>query len=449
MLKKTTFLVLIALVVLTASPLWSAGQQNLKGMDIVIGNWYEDYDVTTHRPRNSTEELILAHRTKIQRDNGFTIREKNIASWGEMAQLAATSIISGTPAAQVFVLQPDWAMMLMSQNLIYPVTDNRAVNLRNPEPVARGAIPVPWNQTTLNSFNFSGKSYSFSVGANINNAQVIFFNKRLFREAGLDPDLPYNMQRDGTWTWANFLDICKRLTRDRNNTGIIDTYALPRDLSTEFLDAFISSNGAQYVARDTRTGRFINASGTPEFLEALQFCIRLQTEGVLKPPPPNNNWDWYKAEFADGNVAMRIDESYVWNELQNMRDDWGVVLPPKGPRSTDYRVYTRENVMVIPATFPRDQVDRIMYALALWYTPVNDDWKSGLYNTFRDRRAVDETIAMIREQRRHIVKNFNLVGLGNRRGGIAWEMWHHDGDPAQLIEAVSNTWNAIIDDSNF
>jgi ABC-type glycerol-3-phosphate transport system substrate-binding protein len=382
----------------------------------------------------------------MQEDNNFTIREKNIASWGEMPQLASASIMSGNPAAQVFVLQPDWAMNLKRNDLAYPVGDNKIVNFRSPQPVDRGKLPVEWNPSTTDAFTFNNKTYSFSVGVNMTNAQVIFFNKRLFREAGLDPNLPYDMQKAGTWTWDAFLDVCKKLTRDINNNGIIDTYAMPRDLSTDILDAIVASNGARYVDKD-RTGKFINATGRPEFLEALQFAIRLNNEGVMKPRPDNTNWDWYKSEFADGKVAMRIDESYVWGELQNMRDDWGVVLFPKGPRSTNYRVFTRENVMVIPATYKADMVDKIMYALQLWYTPVNDDWKSGWYNTFRDSRAVDETLALIRDTKNHVTKNYVFIP-GLNRGNIAWEMWYHEGDPAQLIESVSQSWNAIIMDAN-
>ena len=452
MLKKSIcgYLV-IAVLLIAAFPVWAA--PSLKGMDIIIGNWWEDYDVNTKKPTNSTDEMILAWRTKIQKDNGFTMREKNIASWNEMPQLAANTITAGRPAATVFVLQPNWAMGLQLQNLLYPVTDNGQVNFSKPSPVTRGAMVVPWNTTSVESFTFGGKAYAFSVGINLNNAQVIFFNKRLFREANLDPDLPYDMQKNGTWTWDNFLDVCKKLTRDINNNGVIDTYALPRDLSTDILDAIVSSNGASYVNKGPKTGKFRNVSGTPEFLEALQFAIRLNNEGVMKPKPANANWDWYKSEFADGKVAMRIDESYVWGELQNMRDDWGVVLPPKGPKAKNYNVFTRENVMVIPATMNgkktvKADVDKIMYALQLWYTPVNDDWMSSWYNTFRDSRAVEETLALIRDPKLQKVKYFAYIN-GLNRGGVAYEMWYHEGDPAQLVESVSNMWNAIIDDSNF
>ncbi|MDR2964230.1 MAG: extracellular solute-binding protein [Treponema sp.] len=440
---------LLSAVVLAAGMLIlsSCGKPSLRGTVIVIGNWSDDYDVTKFVPRNDAEEKILEWRTKIQKDYGFTMRERNIASWNEMPQISATSIMTGSPAATVFVLQGDWAMSLIGQNLAYPISDSKLFDLRNPEPVEKDVAPPEWNKSTMDAFTFGGKTYSFSVGVNMLNAQVIFYNKRLFKEAGLDPELPYNMQRDGTWTWDNFLAVCKQLTRDVNNDGITDTYALPRDLSTDILDAILSSNGAAYVSKDPETNRFVNATSKPEFMEALQFAIRLNAEGVMKARPDGTNWDWYKAEFADGQVAMRIDESYVWNELRSMKDDWGVVMFPKGPRSDTYRVFTRENVLVIPATFKPSQVDQILWALSLWYTPVTNEWKDGWYSTFRDPRAVDETLAIIRNADLHMPKNHIFIP-GLQRGHIAWEMWHHDGDPQQLIEKVEQDWDTKIADVN-
>jgi len=415
-------------------------------LNIVIGNWWGDYDVNTVVPWNENDLKQLEWRKRIQRENNITIREKNIASWSEMPQIAVESIRAGNPEASVFILQGNWALPLISQNLAYPISDNTVVNMRNPQPVISGALPVEWNKTMLDTFTFGGKTYAFSVGVNLTNAQVIFFNKRLFREAGLDPNLPYDMQRDGTWTWENFLNVARQLTRDIDNDGVIDIYAMPRDPANDILDAIVSSNGAQYVAKDA-SGRFVNATNRPEFMEALQFAIRLNKEGVMKPRPEGSNWDWHKAEFANGNVAMRVDESYVWGELQNMRDDWGVVLFPKGPRSSNYRVFTRENVIIIPSTFRAEQVNQIIHALQLWYTPVTDNWKSGWYNTFRDSRAVDETLALIRDTNLHIHKNYTLIP-GLQRGNIAWEMWNHNADPARLIQSVSADWNSRIQSVN-
>jgi len=299
------------------------------------------------------------------------------------------------------------------------------------------------------AFTFGGKSYAFmeGYGGSMQSA-VVFWNKRLFREAGLDPNLLYELQKAGTWTWDKFFEISKQLTRDLNNDGIIDTYAMASDFSKDILDALVSSNGAMYVDRD-RNGKLVNATGRPEFIETLRYYIRLRDEGVMKPKPEGVPWDWYKPEFINGNVAMQIGQQHLVNgDLRNMRDDWGMVLPPKGPRSKNYVVFTSENVMVIPVRGYTDaQVDAILWAIQSWVTPVDTDWRIGLYPSYRDIRAVNETVALIRNQSLWQWK-YHMHVRGLETGTIAYEIWWHDGEPAQLIEAVSRSWNALIMDTN-
>ena len=436
----------VAAMFLLALPAWAGGggdKNSLKGMDIVIGNWWADWDSATRKAASDSEERLIEYRTRIQKEHGFTIKEKQISSWEQMAQLAATSTMAGKPAAQVFFLQPNWAMMLHNRKLLYPVSNSKAVDFTSTK-------PIEWNRDVINSLTFDGKAYAFSIGYGTSqHGTGVFFNKRLFREAGIDPNLPYDMQKAGTWTWDVYLDLCKKLTKDTNNDGIIDTYAMTADLSTDILDALVASNGANYIGRDAR-GRFTNATSTPEFLQALQFGMRLKAEGVLMPRPEISNWDWFKTVFNDGKVAMMVSLEWMSNEIQGMKDDWGFVLFPKGPNAKDYRYSTDENVMVIPSSYSPAEVDKILYAVQLWFTPIDDDedaWKTSLYNHYRDSRAVDETLAMFRSRKYGSIKNYVYIP-GLERGDIAWAMWWWEGDPAQLVESVSQSWNDLINQAN-
>jgi ABC-type glycerol-3-phosphate transport system substrate-binding protein len=450
MLKRTVFAGLVILALIAAFPVWSQNKANVKGMEIVIGNWWADYDVNTRKPQNESEEKELEQRKKLMQENGVIIREKAVSDWNGMQQKAVISTMSGKPDAQVLYLQPDWAMAMRARGLLAALP----ASIKKPTPIGRGYAAVEFQQPTIDSFTFGGKSYAFSIGVNYNNFQALFFNKRLFREAGLDPNLPYDMQKAGTWTWAAFTDICKKLTRDTNNDGKMDTYAMCADPYAEMVEAVISSNGATYVDKD-RNGKFVNATNKPEFLEALQYLINLEGQNVLKPRPENANWDWYKSEFIDGKVAMRIDESYVGAsdnaELTKMKDDWGMVLFPKGPkaRNNNYCVYTRDTLMVIPnvSTYKPADIDKIMWAVALWFTPSDTNWKARYYSYYRDARAVDETLALVRDPKLAMIKYHTYIN-GLERGDIAWHVNGHKGDPAQIVEAVSQDWNAKIAEAN-
>jgi ABC-type glycerol-3-phosphate transport system substrate-binding protein len=386
----------------------------------------------------------LEYRRRALRENNITVVEKNVSSWENMQADAVTSIMAGNPFAHVFWLQPDWAMALYRQNLLYPISDSRAINLKTSEAIA--GRQTGYNQMIGDLFTLNGKQYAFTITGNSDHGAGVYFNKRLFREAGIDPDTPYNMQRDGTWTWDAFLDLCKRLTRDRNNTGRIDTWAMTADLSTEILDQIVFSNNAEYITKDAQ-GRLVNATNRPEFIEAMQFARRLMNEGVMMPRPADSNWDWYWPAFYDGHVAFLMEPEWRRGQMRDMTDDWGFVFFPKGPRARDYRMPGDENVLVVPNTFSATDVDSILRAVDLWFRPVNTDWKVGMYPVFRDRRAVDETMAMVRDPRYSAFRNHIMVP-GLERGDIAWQMWWYDGEPAQLVESVSQNWNALIAEAN-
>ncbi|MDR0473809.1 MAG: extracellular solute-binding protein [Treponema sp.] len=448
MLKQTIRLgmFLVASALISAVSVWASGGSDiLKTKSFVYGNFWEDWSVDTYKPLDETGELLLEWRRKIQKDNGFTMREKMVSDYTNMLQTVTASIMAGRPAANVLVMEAGWAMALYRQKLLFPISDSKAVDITTSSPIAYRQIG--WNQDVAKLFTFNGKVYAIWDGyGSSRHAAGMYYNKRLFREAGFDPDLPYNMQKAGTWTWDNYMDICKKLTRDRNNTGVIDTYAMTSDITVQILDAFVASNGAYFVDKDA-SGKFVNATGRPEFIEALQFCRRLLAEGVMMLRPEGSNWDWHFPMFHDGRVAIMVGADSQRDSLGTMADDWGWVLPPKGPRSKDYSFPTDETVLIIPSTYKLEEADAIMTALNLWKMPISDDWKAGLWRVYRDRRAVDETYTMIRTPKYGSFRNYMVIP-GLEVGDIAWHMWWWDGEPAQLVESVSQNWDSLIADAN-
>jgi ABC-type glycerol-3-phosphate transport system substrate-binding protein len=436
---------LFAFIIAVAFPAFASGGTDLKGSSVVVGNFWGNYDVNTEKPKNEDEELLLEWRKKIQKDNSFVMQERQVSGYWETMDVIVTSVMAGKPAAHAFHVIPEWALSLYKQGLLYPVSDSKAVNLKTDTPIA--GKQVAYNQDVATMFTFGGKQYAIGIGyGGSNHGMGIYYNKRLFREAGLDPNLPYDMQKAGTWTWANFLDVCKKLTRDINNDGIPDTFAMTADLSDNILEMAVFSNNANFVARNAQ-GQYVNATNRPEFIEALQFAVRLRNEGIMMPRPDDSQWDWYWPMFHDGRVAMMVEPEWRRGQMADMSDDWGFVLFPKGPKARDYRMPNDENVIVIPSSYKAADADKILYGLNLWYMPVNDDWKSGLYSAFRDRRAVDETMALIRGGKNSAFRSYMMIP-GLNRGDISWQMWWYDGEPAQLVESVSQNWNALIADAN-
>ncbi len=160
----------------------AAIEKTLKGMNIVIGLWWRYYDTGQNPPTNQWvgsdyQEKQLEYRKKLLQKYKFTMTEKQIAPWEQMAQITATSIMAGKPAASIFVLQPDWALALYRQNLLYPVSSSRAVNWN-------ATVPVEWNKAVAEAFTFkngrSNDAYAFAEGyGSSEHAACVFFNNTI------------------------------------------------------------------------------------------------------------------------------------------------------------------------------------------------------------------------------------------------------------------------------
>lgn len=99
------------------------------------------------------------------------------------------------------------------------------------------------------------------------------YNKTMFEEAGIplpDKDKPY--------TWDEFIDVAKKLTKDNDGDGKMDQYGTGFNVNWA-LQPFVWSNGADWI----------NEEGTkvtiddPKFIEALQFFVDQQNKYQITP----------------------------------------------------------------------------------------------------------------------------------------------------------------------
>lgn len=99
------------------------------------------------------------------------------------------------------------------------------------------------------------------------------YNKTMFEKAGIplpDKDKPY--------TWAQFLDVAKKLTQDTNGDGKLDQWGTGLN-ATWNLQSWVWSNGGDWLNKD-RTKVTID---TPEFIEAMQNFADLSAKDGVTP----------------------------------------------------------------------------------------------------------------------------------------------------------------------
>lgn len=410
---------------------------DLGGMEIIIGDWWSTAE--EKEPTTAQEEATQEYRKMIQEKYNFTIKQVGLGDWGSYQEIFTVSTMAEDPAAQVFLMAQSFLAQPLANGLLYDLSTLDNLDFSE----------AKWNQSVTELMTKGDSIYGMTAGK-AEPKLGVFWNKRLFKEAGIDPDLPYDLQASGEWTWEKFEELCAQLTKDKDNDGVMDTYAMA-SFSCELFPAAVLSNNAQWIGKDEQ-GKYYNATTTPEFLEAMQWATSLIEKGYEMPVPTDANWDWFISAFHDAKVAMTVAEEYRVGTWQDMDDDYGFVLFPKGPRSTEYATNIIENVAVIPACYDKETAEKIAFAYNLYTNPTpgyegEDDWKSSYYTMFRDERAVDETLSKMYEPGVGHTDNLPMI-YGISMGDICYNVYGLYQTPAEKIEEVSGTWQALIDDAN-
>lgn len=422
----------------TAAPTKAPKHMDLKGRDVRIVNWWEGEPA---EPKNTYEEDLRDYRQQIQADNNFTIHTDNIGGWGESytTQLSS-SITAGEPIGQICVLDAGWVAGLMNNKMFAPLDTLSSLDFTDEK----------WNKGVLEAVTFAGHIYGMAVDHEPRGG--IFFNKRLLQEAGYGADDLYDFQKNGTWTWSKFEEVLKACTRDKDNDGQIDTWGMV-NFNSDYFAIAIYSSGAQFVSKD-KDGHFVNEMGTQKFLDALTWANDMWQK-YAEPQPADSQWDYFKQCFAKGEAAMRVTEEYAKSEFKDeLTDDWGFVCFPC-PDGQEILCYDKENVLFIPSSYSNDEANEIAFAYDLFTDPVpgyedGDAWKEAYYGAYVDKRAVDETLQMMKRGKniKNRMDSF-VAGLGDSLGsGFIWDIAGGAITPAEAVEAKMEAWNAVIADQN-
>lgn len=414
--------------------------RDLGGFEVIIGDHWSPE--TPEAPKNAQEEATLAYREMIQQKYNFKVSQKAVAGWGDMTDTCTNSILAGDPAAQVFILDQSFVAKPMSNGLFYDLATLDEFDFTEEK----------WNKQTIAMLTRGDSVYGVSTGR----AEArggLFWNKRMFEEAGLDPELPYELQASGEWTWSKFKEICAKLTRDTNGDGVTDIYAMA-NFGPDICKQFITSTGAQLINYNPETEKYENNSQCQEVLDALNFLKELGDAGYEMPAPADSQWDWFKQAFADGWFAMQFNETYMGGQMwAKMEDDFGFVCCPK-PDGYDggYHSYFNENIVIIPSCYDAETASKIAFVYNLWSNPTpgyeeEGDWKSIYYPKFRDERAVDDTVAKFYEDGVSLTLNMALV-YGLDTGALFYTYPFQTMTPAEKLEEIQNSWNTAINENN-
>ncbi len=391
---------------------------------------------------NDEEQAQYDYRDWIMETYNCKITQIQKGDWETNVQELINFCTAPDGTLCLYILPPDFVGTPMANDLFASWSDGAYIDLTADK----------WNGSTLSFMTKGGKVYGVATG-NSEPRQCLYFNKRVLEEAGIDWNTIYDMQAEGTWTWAAFEDMLKQINKDVDNDGILDIYGMTGNNSDFYMMGVVSNGGEFFRFNDA--GELEIAVNSDEALEGLAWAKEAWAAYAYQQPA-DGSWDYFKEAWKQGFCGFYMYQTYGGfndnSEMADMADEWGCVAFPIGPKGTTYVNITSDNVTVIPNVYEADVVAKLAYIYDLWSnaTPGYDDefgWIGNKYN-FTDDRAVDETYAMLREPE-HCVSNAALyIGSVNDVLGspLLWSLG--SSTPQELVEAATPAWQALCDTFN-
>ncbi|SDA58144.1 ABC-type glycerol-3-phosphate transport system, substrate-binding protein [Butyrivibrio sp. INlla18] len=413
---------------------------DLGGMDIIIRDWWSGDE---QEPQNDYEEALKDYRDWIQETYNFTIKSQAISDWGSTPQDFVDYVTTGGDDVNyLFVLRDDPAITsAMANGLLYDLSTLDCLDFND----------IKFQRNLLHEQYSKGDSI-YAMFAGYSEARTgVYFNKRLLTEAGIDPDSIYDMQADGSWTWDKFDELMSKVQQDKDNDGTVDVWGLTLNEGVMTTEA-VFSNGGSYIDKDA-SGKYVYNLESPETLEALEWTVDMYKKYDM-PDPEGAEWDYYKEAFINGMAAFMVEDEYAGapgNFLEDMQDDVGFVMFPKGPKMNDYINVWTNNPVAIPGCYDADRAWKLAFAWNLYTNPPAAEYYdyNGYLSTARngkfDERAVDETITMMTEK--GTIAYHGMIPNLSLGSDFVWNITA-DCVVSEQVEAIRDTWKAYVDEAN-
>ncbi|SCY79506.1 ABC-type glycerol-3-phosphate transport system, substrate-binding protein [Paenibacillus polysaccharolyticus] len=285
---------------------------DLNGRVIRISHWWD----ATPKGDSESDELARERIKMVEEKYNVKIKYLNTEYWSTSEKLSS-SVLANEPFAEIVRIPDGFIWGLMHGGFLTPLDDY----LKD----------TRVEKDVVDSMRFGGdKVYGLESWYSPNDSGL-FYNKRIFKEAGLKD--PQQLMDEDNWNWNTMLDAAKKLTVDRNGDGKMDQYGLA-GAHYVLSEMLIASNGGKLY--DEQTGKV--TFNSPEAMEALNFLHSLYTEHKVIKANGGNDWEDPAKYFGEGTIAMY--PGGLWEVegriVDKLKDEWGYVYMPKGPKANSY-----------------------------------------------------------------------------------------------------------------
>lgn len=299
-MKKILIIILFVLII--AISVFATGQKETEAK-VIVNMWIYD------EMASSEEKAMVQAAHDFEALNpGITIVFQNVPHRGLMDKFIAASVTGEVPDVVHVALA--WSIELGAMGHA-EVLDSYIGEDKQKE-LPKGA---------LDSGSYRGKLYGLPWYID---STALFYNKDMFREAGLP--LPGSEPMN----WEELLETARKLTRDLNGDGKTDQYGFAmrkgRGASIAWFP-FFWANGGHLYTEDGLSPAFNSKEG----LGAFKYLTDMYAEKVMPPGTiAYDTWDDVRNAFISKKMAMYIAGNWEIGPMtEGAEFEWGVAPHPK------------------------------------------------------------------------------------------------------------------------
>jgi ABC-type glycerol-3-phosphate transport system substrate-binding protein len=423
---------------------------DLGGLTVTLADWWtpENWD----KPNSQYETMFFDMLYEAEEQNHFSFVRRNTGfGYEEYATKVAETIRNNDPAGSVITVRLSDIGTLLRDGLLLDVSGSGSIDLKD---------DCKWRHrngaTDLLCIN--GKQYGLDWEQS-EPGLGIYFNKELLKKAGVDPELPYNLQKPNfkagttgrSWTWEEFLALCEQL-----KTGKTSDVVTLAGVDAEVVFGVLLSDGTNVIEK-TENGLLAVNGDDPAVKEALTFAKELKDRGYFTSMTPEE----CKQAFLEGKVAVLIAEERMSSYfLANEDLDWGYACFPYGPSQGKLTsIILDDDVYFVPNCGScSGKADEILFVFDR-YTDhpecmdgdsyyAHDGWMAKYDWKFKDERAIIETLMMMLGEDSDIPIAMNdTVLLANFDTSWATELLN-GGAVDEILQKNIPNWLAKVQDFN-
>ncbi len=289
------------------------------------------------------ESAVYRRNKLVEERYGIKISATESSS-GNYETDALNGILAGDDAYDLILPHSRAAMTYALQGAVYNINDISTINLDKPY----------WAKDLRDTFEINGSIYFLDgdISTSLGSAMCMLFNKRIFDELGFD--YPYELVRDGEWTFDEFAYLAKKGGKDLDGDGIMT----PENDRFGYYDSDwygpieMIYTGGQKIYDKNDAGELeltLYSNKTVEIFDEY-FSLMENDSCFLNITELPSSYSGNM--FGEGRAMLSFSELGSAKSYRGMDDDFGIIPFPKFSEDDEYAAIINAfaSVGVIPIT---------------------------------------------------------------------------------------------------